>query len=55
MAGAKEGFFASLVPSVVASLGGTFPELQAQQARVEAVLARATHTVMPRCPHCMEC
>merc|ERR1719316_2232950 len=39
MLGAEEGFFAALVPSVVSSLGGTFPELQAQQAQVQAVIA----------------
>ena len=39
MLGAKEGFFASLVPSVAASLGDTFPELRAEQERVQAVIA----------------
>jgi alanyl-tRNA synthetase len=29
--GAKEGFFSALVPSVVLSLGDTFPELAKQQ------------------------
>ena len=36
--GAKEGFFASLVPVVAETLGDTFPELRAQQDRVQAIL-----------------
>ena len=35
---ADEGFFAALVPSVVTSLGGTFPELVERQDHVAAVL-----------------
>jgi len=37
--GAKEGFFSALVPSVVLSLGDTFPELAKQQDHVMSVLA----------------
>ena len=37
--GADEGFFAALVPSVVASLGTTFPELVTQQEHVQRVIA----------------
>ena len=33
--GAKEGFFASLVPVVAETLGDTFPELRTQQDRVQ--------------------
>ena len=33
MLGAEEGFFAALVPSVVANLGDTFPELATEQVR----------------------
>ena len=36
--GAEEGFFAALVPSVVASLGEAFPELVTQQGHVMSVL-----------------
>ena len=36
---AEEGFFAALVPSVVDSLGDTFPELREKQAHVQAVIA----------------
>ena len=39
MLGAKEGFFAALVPSVASALGGTFPELLKQQAHVQAIIA----------------
>mmetsp|Transcript_14872 Transcript_14872/g.24817 ORF Transcript_14872/g.24817 Transcript_14872/m.24817 type:complete len:1012 (+) Transcript_14872:16-3051(+) len=39
MLGAKEGFFAALVPSVVSSLGEIFPELVAQQERVQKIIA----------------
>ena len=38
MLGAKEGFFAALVPSVVTSLGDTFPELLKEQERIQAVI-----------------
>ena len=38
-AGVGDRFFTALVPSVVASLGTTFPELAAQQERVQAVIA----------------
>ena len=37
--GAKEGFFAALVPVVGETLGDTFPELRAQQERVQAIIA----------------
>ena len=36
--GADEGFFASLVPAVVESIGSTFPEIVEKQAHVQAVL-----------------
>ena len=39
MLGAEEGFFAALVPSVVASLGETFPELLTQEQQVCQCLA----------------
>ena len=38
MLGAKEGFFAALVPSAIATLAPAFPELAAEQARVVAVI-----------------
>ena len=37
--GAGEGFFVSLVPAVVDSLGGAFPELVQRQAEVTAMIA----------------
>ena len=37
--GAREGVLAALVPTVVASLGGAFPELAARQAAIQEVLA----------------
>ena len=37
--GTKEGFFAALVPVVGETLGDTFPELRAQQERVQAIIA----------------
>ncbi len=36
---APEGFFATLVPTVVASLGDAFPELRENPTRVQAVIA----------------
>ena len=36
--GAQEGFFADLVPVVVASLGGTYPELVSQEGHVLSIL-----------------
>lgn len=39
MLGAKEGFFAALVPTVAHEFGEIFPELRTQQERVQAVIA----------------
>lgn len=39
MLGAKEGFFVSLVPSVVDTLGTTFPELAKKRELIESVIA----------------
>lgn len=37
--GADAGFFSKLVPSVVREMGGAFPELQAKEAFVTAIIA----------------